>query len=87
VLLLKAASLADLLLCRSMSRSPRRRLSAREIEGAVDEMVDEFAGRLGIPHEDARRVLYAIVSVMNKHGVTFEMAIEALADKPAPKPN
>jgi hypothetical protein len=70
-----------------MSRPPPRRLSPQEVERAFDEIVDEFAARLGIPSEQGRALLYSIMSVLVKHGVTLEAAIEALADPPPVKPN
>jgi hypothetical protein len=69
------------------SRPPPRRLTPAEIERAVDGMVEEFANRLGIPVEQGRMCLHAITSILHKHGITIEAAIEALTDPPPGKPN
>jgi hypothetical protein len=56
----------------------RERPPPSEIERAVEEMVREFADRLDIGPEKARRILHKCVSEMRKAGITFEQAIEAL---------
>jgi hypothetical protein len=70
-----------------MVRRPPPPLTPEEKERAVDEIVEELAGRLGVPVERARALLYALTTVMKKHGITLEAAIEALTDPPPPKPN
>jgi hypothetical protein len=58
-------------------------LTPAEIERAVDEIVREFADRLDVGPEKARRVLRVIVSHLSQAGISFEEAIALLQESEA----